>query len=80
MYFGMRDGSILFISLEKAYNQIPFKTVESVDGLGVLAINVTDKGYADLIYAICEDSSVKVYTLAENDFKLTKTAKIDTQI
>ena len=80
LYFGMKDGSLVFISLEKAYNQIPFKRVESVDGVGVMGISVSDKGYAKLLYAICEDSSVKVYTQAEEEFKLSKSVKIDSQI
>jgi hypothetical protein len=72
MYFGMKDGNIVFVNLEKAYNQIPFKKVESIDGLPILGISVADKGYGKFIYTISEDSSVKLFCPVEEEFKLKK--------
>lgn len=40
LYLGLKNGCVVLVSMEKAYNQIPFRKIESVDGASVLGICV----------------------------------------
>ena len=48
--------------------------------MAILGISVTDKGFGKFIYTICEDSSIKLYCQAEENFKFSKSINIDTNI
>lgn len=63
LYFGLRNGSIIYISLEHAYNQIPYSKIESIDGKPILGISVElDVSSNELrIYTISGNSSIKLF-------------------
>ncbi len=76
---GLKNGSIIFVSLEHAYNSIPYKKVESVDGKGILGISVSKSENSNdiQIYTISEGSSFKLYHQFEEGFKLVKSIQIE---
>ena len=82
LYFGLRNGSILYVSLEHAYNQIPYSKIESVDGKSILGIFVeTEVSSNELrIYTISSNSSFKLYQQLQNGFKLSTNLTIQRKI
>lgn len=73
LYFGLKNGSIIYVSLEHAYNQIPYSNVQSIDGKPILGISVeSDVDANELkIFTISANSSFKVYSQVENGFKVS---------
>lgn len=78
LYFGLRNGSIVSLSLEHAYNQIPYSKIESVDGKAILGISVEDDSESKelVIYTISGNSSLRMYRQCENGFKLAANISI----
>lgn len=82
MYLGLKNGSILNVSLEHAYNQIPYSKIENVDGKPILGINVeADSGSKELlIYTISENGTLKMFRQYEIGFKLAANILIKRKI
>mgnify|MGYP000879967482 FL=1 len=79
LYFGLKNGSILYVTLEHVYNEIPFKLIESTDGKGIVALSLVKKNLLKNIYVFTEES-LKMYGEIEGGFKYSKSVQIDSKI
>ena len=82
LYFGLKNGSIIYVSLEHAYNQIPYGNVESIDGKPILGILVESEANSNelRISTISANSSFKLYSQVENGFKVSTNLSVQRKI
>jgi len=82
LYFGLKNGSIIYVSLEHAYNQIPYGNVESIDGKPILGILVESEANSNelRISTISANSSFKLYSQVENGFKVSANLLVQRKI